>query len=73
MSSVETELQRRLAQLGPDERQKVLAFVRSLAGDRPRGTPGSALRPLFGCMTEEDVRQIREAIEEGCERIEGEE
>jgi hypothetical protein len=69
MSALERELQMRLSQLGPDEKRRVLEFTRALGTRRPRGTPGSALLPLFGSITDEDAREMLQAIEEGCERI----
>jgi hypothetical protein len=69
MSAVDRELTIRIAQLDPDEKRRVLEYVRTLGPSRPLGTPGSALRPLFGSMSKEDVAEMRQAIEEGCERI----
>jgi hypothetical protein len=69
MSAVERELQSRIAQLGPEEKRRLLEYTRTLGTSRPRGTPGSALRPLFGSISEEDARQMSKAIEEGCEQV----
>lgn len=69
MSTVERELERRIAELDQDGKLQVLEFVRALGPGRPQGTPGSALRPLFGSMSKEDAQEMRQASEEGCERI----
>lgn len=68
MSAVERELQSRIDQLGPKEKQQLLEYSRTIRRARPRGTPGTALREVFGILPEEDARQMEQAIEEGCER-----
>jgi len=70
MSTVERELRSRIDQLGPEEKRRLLEYSRTIGSVRPRGTPGSALRDVFGILPEEDARQMERAIEEGCERAE---
>ena len=58
----------------PDHLQhQVLTFVRSLRTIAGRGTPGSSLLQFAGGITMEDVARMREAIENDCERIDGNE
>jgi len=47
----------------------VLEVVRSLASHKPQGVPAKDLLPLTGAITAEDARQMMNAIEEGCERV----
>ena len=53
----------------PQELQwRVLAFARALAQSTPRGVPGRELLHLARTISLADAEQMREAIEEGCER-----
>lgn len=68
MSAVERELQRRIAELDGEEKEQVLEFTRALSSRR-QNTPGAALLRFAGRIPKEDLRQIRDAIEEGCEQV----
>jgi len=69
MSAVERELQQRLSRLGPAEKRQVLEYTREL-GEPPRqGMPGAALLRFAGAIPPEDLREMADAIEEGCERV----
>jgi len=69
MSAVERELQQRLSLLGPAEKRRMPELARGL-GEPPRwGTPGVALLRFAGSIPAEDVREMADAIEEGCEQI----
>ncbi len=53
----------------PQELQRrVLEFARGLAQSTPHGVPGRELLHLAGTISPEDAEQMRQAIEEGCER-----
>jgi len=52
---------------------RVLEFTRALALSAPRGVPGSQLLHFAGSIPPEDLRKIRETIEQGCERIDADE
>jgi hypothetical protein len=69
MSAVERELQRRLSRLGPVEKARVLEYTRSLDEPRQQGTPGAALLRFAGSIPAESLREMADAIEEGCERV----
>jgi hypothetical protein len=72
MSAVERELQQHLSRLGPAERRQVLEYTREL-GEPPRhGTPGAALLRFVGAIPAEDLREMADAIDEGCERVDPE-
>jgi hypothetical protein len=58
----------------PDHLQhQVLTFVRSLRTVAKRGTPGSSLLQFAGGISMDDVASMREAIENDCERVDGNE
>lgn len=58
-----------------DLQAQVLAFVEALEAKvrRPRGVKGATLLPFAGAMSQEDARQMREAIEVGCEQVDADE
>lgn len=58
----------------PDNLQhQVLTFVRTLRTVARRGTPGQVLLQFAGRISMEDVDSMREAIENDCERLDGNE
>jgi len=58
----------------PDNLQhQVLMFVRSLRTVAGRGTHGSLLLQFAGGISSDDVASMREAIENDCERVDGNE
>jgi hypothetical protein len=58
----------------PDNLQhQVLTFVRSLRTVAARGTHGSLLLQFAGGISLDDVASMREAIENDCERVDGNE
>jgi hypothetical protein len=69
MSAVERELLQRLSRLGPAQKQQVLEYARGL-GEPPRpGTVGEALLRFAGRIPPEDLREMADAIDEGCEQV----
>jgi hypothetical protein len=67
--SLTQEIVERLNELPASQQQLVLEVVRSLASLKPQGVPAQDLLPLTGAITAEDARQMINAIEEGCERV----
>ena len=67
--SITQEIVARLNELPVSQQQMVLEVVRSLASPKPQGVPAKDLLPLTGAITDEDARQMINAIEEGCERV----
>ena len=54
----------------PSELQwRVLEFTRALALSKPRGRPGKELLGLVGAIGSEDLEEMRQAIEQGCEQV----
>ncbi len=48
---------------------RVLEFTRALALSVPRGVPGQQLLRFAGVIPFDDVQQMRQAIEQGCEQV----
>lgn len=59
----ERELTKVLVKLGPDERERVLNYARSLA-ERGRGSPETSLLDLVGTISPEDLEVMRETVAE---------
>lgn len=74
------QIQAELSHLGPEGQQKVLDFVRSLNGKKagsslPPGTPAAEFLRIAQSLdfSPEDLRQMSEAIEEGCGQVDPDE
>ena len=58
----------------PTELQwRVFEFTRALTISAPHGTPGRQLLALAGAISAADVSLMRQAIAEGCERVDADE
>jgi hypothetical protein len=66
---VEQALRALLGRLEIDQQQQVLAFARPVAVRRAAGVSGEKYRAFAGMVPPEDVAQMKQSIEEGCERI----
>lgn len=64
-----TEIVRSVEALPVERHGEVLAFVNSLGPALPPGTPGSRLLRFAGVLDDVSAKEMGEAIEEGCERI----
>jgi hypothetical protein len=54
----------------PQELQwRVLEFTRALAGTTPHGIAGIQLLRFAGAIPLDEVKVMREAIEQGCEQV----
>jgi hypothetical protein len=52
---------------------RVLEFTRALAVSVPHGVPGLQLLRFAGAIPSDDLQLMRQAIEEGCERVDANE
>jgi hypothetical protein len=68
-ASITKEIVERMHELPAAQQQLVLEIVRSLASQRPQGVPAKDLLPFAGVIGAEDAREMADAIEEGCERV----
>ena len=66
--SRKTEFQEILDELPEEAQDRVIDFVRCLAGKRDP-VPGDRLAPLYGILDPEQARQMIQAIADGCEAI----
>jgi hypothetical protein len=58
----------------PNELQwRVLEFTRALAVSSPGGVAGSQILRFAGAIAPDDLNRMREAIEQSCERVDGDE
>ena len=69
---LETEICEYLHQLPLEQQRHVLEFVRALAAVQMRGVPGQALLRFAGAIDASDLATMAQAIEDGCEQVNGE-
>jgi hypothetical protein len=67
--SVSEEIAKRVESLPPEAQKRVLRFVSSLVDSRPAGKSGSSMRKFAFSLDPISAREMRRAIEEGCEQI----
>ena len=67
--SFEQQITSHLHKLSPEQQMRVLAFVRTLAEEKPYGVPGSELLRFAGTIALEDLNEMEKAIAEGCEQV----
>lgn len=72
-SSIIDRVAEEVRALAPELQRRVLEFARALAVSEPRGVPGGQLLRLAGELSPEDAQLMREAIEQGCEKIDAHE
>lgn len=58
-----------LDRLSPEQQRQAAEFVRTLASPLPVGASVEDLMTIAGILDDESARQMREAIEEGCEQV----
>jgi hypothetical protein len=58
-----------LEQLSPEMQERAARLVHSLVSPLPKGASGRDLMRLSGIIDPESAREMMEAIEEGCERV----
>lgn len=58
-----------LRTMPPELQWRVLEFTRALSISTPRGVPGKDLLRFCGMISIADLEQMREAIDQGCEKI----
>ena len=67
--ALKKEILDQLEKMGIEQQQHVLHFARTLAATWPKGTPGRELLRFAGAIERDDLQQIAQAIEEGCEQV----
>ncbi len=66
---IRAEIAARVDKLSPDLQEQVLRFVSSLGAAMPKGENGAALRRFSGSLDSTSAREMIQAIEEECERV----
>jgi hypothetical protein len=61
-----------LEQLSPEMQERAAQLVHGLVEAAPRGVPGRDLLRFAGVIDAESIREMEEAIEDGCDRIDPE-
>jgi hypothetical protein len=67
--AIQQEIERQLKQMPLDGQRQVLDFARSLAQSGPKGEAGKDLLRFAGFLDALSIREMTEAIESGCERV----
>lgn len=66
---IEQALRAQLDRLEVEQQRQVLAFARAMAEQQPVGRAGEMYRAFAGGISSEDLMQMKDAIEEGCEQV----
>ncbi len=66
---IDEEIREQLEQLPAAQQRQVLDFARALAAKKRRARAGQTLSQFGGTIAKEDLAQIVQAIEEGCEQV----
>ncbi|HYL04798.1 MAG TPA: hypothetical protein VE075_02095 [Thermoanaerobaculia bacterium] len=72
-AAVKEQILNDLERLSPDMQVRAAQLVHGLVSAAPRGVAGRDLLRFAGAIDSESVREMEEAIEDGCERIDTEE
>ena len=67
--AVKEQILKDLDQLSPNLQRRAVEMVHSLIAPLPTGASVDDLMAVAGTLDAESARQMREAIEEGCERV----
>lgn len=67
--SIQQEITKQLDRMPLELQRRVLDFAEALAQPRPKGQPGSELLRFAGFLDADSAREIREAVEAECERV----
>lgn len=59
-----------LETFSPAKQRQVLDFTLGLAGESPKGIPLQELLEFVGMFPPEDLKEIKQAIEEDCSQVE---
>jgi len=67
--TIKEQILKDLDRLPPDLQERALQLVHSLVAPLPKGASIEDLMSLAGTLDDTSAREMREAIEEHCERI----
>ena len=69
MDNLKKELLEQIEKLTPLQQKQVLDFTLRLSGQLSKCYPGKKLLELVGTISPEDLKIMKQAIEDGCEQI----
>ena len=69
LPAVKAQILTDLERLSSSEQKRAAELVHALVTPRPKGLPGRELLRFAGALDAESAREMRDAIEEGCERV----
>jgi len=70
---IRAEIVARVDKLSREKQEEVLRFVSSLALAGPKAQGGAGLRRFSGLIDHSSAREMSQAIEEACERVDANE
>jgi enoyl reductase-like protein len=70
--TVKEQIQKDLDSMSPKLQLRALRLVHNLIDPHPRGASVEDMMSVAGILDDESAREMIEAIEEGCERIDPE-
>lgn len=71
-ATVKEQILNDIEQLSPEMQARAAQLIHGLVEAGPRGISGRDLLPFAGAIDAESIREMEEAIEDGCERIDPE-
>ena len=67
--TVKKEIINQMGQLDYEHQKRVLDFARALAVTEPKGVSGKLLLPFGGTYADDDLREMKKAIDDHCEKV----
>lgn len=72
-ATVKKEIINQIGRLDYEYQRRVLDFARALAVTGPKGVPGKQLLPFAGSIPADDLKDMGQAIEANCEKVDADE
>ena len=69
MENLKQELLEQIEKLTPLQQKQVLDFALELTGELAKRYPGKNLLQFAGTISKEDLKIMKQTIEEGCEQV----
>ncbi len=68
-STIQQQIARQIDRMPAELQRRVLEFARSLVESRAKGERGSELLRFAGWLDSKTAQAMKQAVEEGCERV----
>ncbi len=69
LPAVKDQILQDLDQLSPEQQKQAAELVHGLVSQLPKGASIEDVMQLAGSLDDQSAREMMEAIEEGCERV----